>query len=886
MTMQHLLSLIAGIRGRFRALFDRRAMEDQFSDEIRLHLELETEQNIRRGMSPAEARRAARLAFGGVEVMREHHRDARGTRRFEDLLTDARYAIRALGRQKGFTTAIALTMMLGIGANAAVFSVAYGVLLRPLPYQDAGQLVRLWSRNDSRQLEFFSVSPADYAVWRERNRVFSAIGAFERQRSATLLRGDEPASVEVSAISPDIFALLGTPAALGRRIVESDIAPGASPVALISWELWTTQFGSDSSLVGREIIIDGAKATVIGVMPERFFIPGSPAPIWTPMPPNTNPDHGFRSLRVLGRLRPGVTIEQARTEMDAIAAQIGVDFPRSNRDWRVSMLSIPETVVGRGWRKAVIVLTGVVGFVLLIACANAANLQLARGAARQRELAMRTALGARRGRVVAQLLTESTVLAIIGGALGLALAYAGVSVLRTAGAESIPRLDQVEINGLVLAFTLAVTVASGFLFGILPALGGSHVDVATVLKEGGRSVGQGRVSHRMRGALVITQVALSLILLIGAGLLMRSFIGLQRVQIGFDPSDVHVANVRLPAARYSEISRVEQFYATVLERVRQTPGVRSAAVVSSAPFAGPNTGYGFIIPERPPQPGEPAPDADIRVVSDGYFRTMGIDLLRGRDFAGVGGREAGPTAVISQVTARKYWPNEDPMGRTFDMWFGQDATRFTIIGIVGDARYFGIETPEVRPMIYLFWHDRPQHAMSIVTSIADAAALPGRLRQVVREADREVPLGRVDAMERLVWQAMATQRFAVVLFAIFAATALGLAAIGIYGVLAYLVRQRTHEMGIRVALGASSRMLMSEVLAGAMRLTVPGVIIGVAGAWWLSRLIANLLFGVSPTDRVTFLAVVALLTVTAMIASLIPARRATKADPMLALRGE
>jgi putative ABC transport system permease protein len=487
---------------------------------------------------------------------------------------------------------------------------------------------------------------------------------------------------------------------------------------------------------------------------------------------------------------------------------------------------------------------------------------------------------------MAQLLTESTVLAVLGGLAGLALAYAGVSVLRAIGATSIPRVDEVEINGVVLAFTAAVTLASGFLFGLIPAFSASRADVAGVLKLGGRSVGQGAVGHRVRGALVMTQVALSLILLVGAGLLMKSFAVLQRVEIGFDPREVQVARLRLPDAQYQEVDRVEQFYAALLEQTRRTPGVRSAALVNSAPFAGPNSGLPFILPERPPQPGEPLPDADLRVVSDGYFRTLGIDLVRGRDFTTADRRDARPAVIISETMAKSYWPNVDPLGRELQIGSGAAATRLTIVGIVRDVRYFGLETPAVRPMMYFSFPARPSRTMSLVASTSDGSALMARVRGILRVLDPALPLGSVDSLERLVHQALATQRFALALFGIFAGTALALAAIGIYGVLAYLVRQRTHEMGVRVALGASSGAIMRGVLAGALAVTIPGVLLGLAGAWGLTRLIESLLFGVSPTDLFIFAAVASLLTVTAVAASLLPARRATKADPMLALRGD
>jgi putative ABC transport system permease protein len=879
----------------FRIPFRRPPIAQDVDEELAFHLELREEQLVAQGMSAEDARREALRQFGAMDPIREacialDHERVRAVNRasaLTNLRQDFAYAVRTLGKNKGFATLVGLTMMLGIGANAAVFSVAYGVLLRPLPYKDAGALVRLWSRNDARGLEFFSVSPADYAVWRERSRGLSMLGAFERQRDAVLTRGNEPQAVQVANVTPDVFVLLGTPALLGRRIMESDAQPGAPSVAVLSHEFWSSSFGSDSSILGRDITLDDKKATVVGVMPERFAIPGTPAQVWTPLSlTGASPDHANRYLRVLGRLAPGTTVERARAQMDDVAEQLGRELTDTNGEWRVSMMSIPEMIAGRQWRRAVIVLTGVVAFVLLIACANAANLQLARGAARRREMAVRAALGAGRGRIITQLLAESSVLAALGGIAGLALAYIGVAVLRAVGAESIPRLDEVRIDAVILGFTVIVTIVSGLLFGIIPALSASRADLGDALREGSRGAVQGMVGQRTRAGLVIAQVALSLVLLVGAGLLMRSFARLQQVDIGFDPTSVAVMPIRLADARYPDSARYEAFYAALLDRARQTPGVRSGALVSSAPFAGPNAGMSFILPEKPPAPGEPAPDADYRSVSPDYFRTMRIELLRGRDFTNADRQGAPEVAVISEAAARQYWPVVDPLGRQLQIGSDERAKRLTIVGIVRDARYFGLENPEVRPMIYFSALARPQRAMTLVVRGDADAAFGSRLRETVREIDPQLPLARVASLEGLVRQALAPQRFALVLFAIFALTALLLAAIGIYGVLSYLVRQRTHELGIRVALGASPGTLVRSVVGGAMRVALPGVIIGVAGALALTRLISSLLFGVSATDVATFAGVSLLLVATAVLASLIPARRATKADPMLALRGD
>lgn len=883
----HPMFWMAAVRGRWRALLQRDAMETDFSEEIRFHLEMETQTNIDAGMSPSEARRRAMIAFGGVEQMRERHRDARGARLIEDVIADIRYAGRSLRKHGGYAVAVALTMMLGIGANVAVFSVAYGVLLRPLPYSEANRLVRVWSRNDARNLPFFSVSPADLGAWRERSRVFAATGAFERQRPATMMRSGEPQLIDVAAVTSDVFALLGTNAMLGRGLVESDASPAPAPVAVMAFELWATEFGSDSSVVGSSVVLDNRQYTVVGIMPRRFTVPGTPAEIWTPLSlAGVSLDHSQRYLRVLGRLAPGVTIADANRKLDDVAAQLGRDMPESNGSWRVNMMTIPELVVGPEWRRAVLVLTGVVSCVLLIACANAANLQLTRGASRRREVAVRIALGAARGRIVRQLLTESVLLATVGGLAGVALAYVGLAVLRGAGADTLPRIEDVRIDGLVLVFAVLVTFASGLLFGILPAIGASQGRVGDTLREGGRSGHQQNIGRRARAGLVVAQVALSLVLLVGAGLLMRSLTRLQRIDIGFDPSNVQIAGFRLHEAQYPDSGRTSDFYARLLERVTKLPGVQNAALVSSAPFSGPNSGIGFALPEHTPLAGEVGPDADVRYISPGYFRTMRISLLRGRDFNAQDRAGSIDAVIISEMAANRYWAGTDPLGREIETRVGGAPRRFTIVGVVRDARYIDVQNPDVRPMLYFPSFTLPQRAMTLVAKTDNPTVYTSALRAGVRTIEPALPVGNVTALRERVADVFATQRFALILFGLFAVIALLLATIGIYGVVSYVVRQRTHEMGVRVALGATSGALVRKVVGDAMRLTMAGVISGVVAAWFLTRSLGALLFDVSPTDAATFIGVSGVLLVTATVASLAPARRAGRVDPTVALRAD
>jgi putative ABC transport system permease protein len=598
---------------------------------------------------------------------------------------------------------------------------------------------------------------------------------------------------------------------------------------------------------------------------------------------NASADHGDRYLRVLGRLAPGTTIERARLEMDVIAGRLAKEHSETNSTWTVNIVSVPELLVGTQFRRALLALIGVVAFVLLIACANTANLQLARAAGRRREIAVRSALGATSSRILGQLLTESVILGVIAGLLGLALAYGGLAVLRAVGSDTVPRLEDVRLDAPVLAFTAVLALGSALVFGLLPAWRASRSDVGEVLKEGSRGSG-GIAGRGIRSALVIAEVSLSLVLLIGAALLMRSFVRLQAVDVGFAAQDLSVVPLQLPPGSYPDPERTAMLYDALLERVAALPGVQSAAAVSVAPFAGVNAGMVYV-PVEHPVPREQAPDADLRVITPGYLRTMGIRLVRGRDFTPQDGANAPAVVIVSETMARRAWPNEDPIGRRIRVGNVVSGPEYTVVGLAADARYLSLESPETRPMAYFSSAARRQRAMMLVVRGPDAGALAPALRQTMRALDARLPAPAVTPMPQLIGMALSTQRFALVLFGVFALAALLLAAVGIYGVMSYLVRQRTHELGIRVALGAPTRRLVGSVVGSALRVTLVGVAIGLLGAWALRRSLDTLLFGVSATDPWTFVGIAALLTIVAAVASLLPARRATQADPMLALRG-
>jgi predicted permease len=879
---------------RYRRFFGADPRRD-VDDELAFHIQMRIDEFTRAGMSPAEAEAAAMQRFGSLGSVRDEcqelgRRSAARKRRtvwLAALQQDVRYAVKTLSANRAFSLMVVLTLGLGIGATTAVFSVAYGVLLRPLPYRDADALVRLYSRNTDRGLPFFSVSPADYAAWRAGNRVFSSLAAFERQRDARLVRRTEPQSVEVAAVTPDVFPLLGAQPLRGRTLIADDARAGAPAVAVLAHDLWAARFGSDDSIIGTDLTIDGRRHTVVGVMPPRFTIPATSAEIWTPLSlAGASADHANRYLRVLARLRPGMTIERAHQQMDVIAANLGREFPETNRSWSVNMQSVPEMIVGAEFRRAVIALLGVVGFVLLIACANSANLQLVRGAARRREIAVRAALGATRARITAQLLAESALLGLIAGLIGVALARVGIDLLRAVGSETVPRLADVQLDTPVLAFTAIVALATGVLFGLLPALRATRADIGETLKSGGRGAAETAPGKWVRTTLVVGQISLSLILLVGAGLLMRSFMRLQAVDLGFDATNVTAVRVQLPAEPYTDVERTSAFFTALVDRARQLPGVTDAAVISSAPFAGPNTGNVFARQDRPLSTRQQAPDADLRIVTPGYLRTLRIRLLRGRDLSAVDRHDAPGAVLISQTTARRYWPGEDPLGHQIRVGDLVDGPVFTVVGIVADVRYRELESPEIRPMIYFSALARQARTMTLLVrgaggGVVDVAAL----RRAVASLDPTVPPPTVNSLDALIGEAMATPRFAFVLFTVFAVTAIVLAAVGVYGVMSYLVRQRSHEFGVRSALGASTATLVRAVIGGALRLTVAGVAIGLVGAWLLTKSIASLLFETSATEPVVFVAIALMLIAIGIIASALPARQAGRADPLTALRG-
>jgi putative ABC transport system permease protein len=860
---------------------DRRDAE--LDEEIRGHLALAEADRIRRGESPNEAADAARREFGNVGLVKEVTREMWGAIWFERLIQDLRYALRSLRLAPGFATIAILTLGLGIGATTAMFTVVNGVLLRPLPFAQPDRLFLIsykdannpWQRQPA-------LMDSHYLEYKARTRAFEGVAAFYGS-PVTLTQAGEPMRLASTMVTPEFTNLLGVAPAIGTTFSADDGKTGREPVTLLSDNLWRDRFAADPRVVGKTITLDGVAHTVIGVMPPGFDFPNH-ARLWRPVAITLNP-HQQRMSPVFGRLRPGVTVEQARAELVAVAPTFPVPPEDKGKARVAEVVPISQFVVGDVTRP-LWVFAGAVGFVLLIACANVANLLLMRATSRQQEIALRSALGAERLRLIRQLLTESVVIAALGGALGVLLAMLGVrALIALAPAGRIPRVDELHTDLTVLAFTVVLSLVTGMVFGLAPAFRTTRRELRDSLGQGARTtIGHGG----LRAAFVISEIALALMLLAGAGLMIRSFAQMRAVELGFRPENVVSMTVDLPASTYQNAEAMRRFHHDVLEGLARLPGVEAAGAVNWQPLGG-----NLIAGDFHMEDGRQKPDgwADKMVVSPDYFRTWGVRLRSGRVFTDRDVMSSPGVAIISKSVARRYWPNADPIGKritTSDKPKPEDW--LTIVGVVDDVIQEDVKTKRdpamYQPYAQVNYPFFLEHMSFAVRTAASPVSIAPGMRSVLRTVDKDQPVQRLATMRELVSDTTAEPLFQARLLAFFSALALALAAVGIYGVLAYSVAERRHEIGIRVALGAQGRDIVRMVVRRTLALSVPGVVLGLLGALAVTRVIGRLLFGVKPNDPVTLIAVAGLLAAVALIAALIPARRATRVDPLTALRTE
>jgi putative ABC transport system permease protein len=806
----------------------------------------------------------------------------------QTLWQDLRYGARTLLKNPGFTLIAVLTLGLGIGANTAIFSVANTALLRPLPYQNPDELVMVWETAPKLGFPHNDVAPANFIDWRDQNQVFTQIAAFGGASLSLTGRG-EPERIEGMRVSASLFPLLGVAPALGRVFTEQEDRSDAQGVIVLSHSLWQRRFGGDTGVIGQSLTLNNHSYTVIGVMPAHFRFPGREQEFWTPMAfePDEAAGRGDHYLSVAARLKPGVTRQQAQAEMDTIAARLQRQYPRTNTDQGVALVPLHEEFAG-AIRKPLLILMGVVGFVLLIACANLTSLLLARATQRASELTIRAALGATRMRLIRQLLTESVLLALSGGAVGALLAIWGVDLLETLVPENLAQARGVVVDGRVLGFSAAVSLLTGVAFGLAPALQISKLNLTEALKEGGRSGAGSR--GRLRGALVVGEIALSLVLLTGAGLMIKSFYRLTGVDPGFQPDKTLTMRMQLSGEKYGDSVKRRAFYDQMLQQLQSIPGVQSAGVITQLPLATQGLSFSFSLEGQPPLPSANLPQAAFRVISQDYFRAIGIPLMRGRSFTPQDTADAQAVVVINRTMAERFWPGQESLGKRFKVGSSDSPNPwFVVVGIVGDVRQSSLDQV-LKPEMYVsHLQDRRFFAIPrdlVVRTVGDPLAMAAAVRAEIWKLDKDLPLYRALTMEQMLSASVAGQRFNMLLLTVFAALALLLAAVGIYGLMSYATAQRTREIGVRLALGARASDVLRLVMKQGLILTISGVAAGLAGAFALTRVMTGLLFGVSATDPVTFTLIAALLTLVALLACWIPARRATKVDPMVALRCE
>ncbi|MEW5927144.1 MAG: ABC transporter permease [Gemmatimonadota bacterium] len=876
------------LRRRIRALARKEEMDREMDEEMRFHVEMEAEELVRtRGLSPEEARRQAMRDFGRVEGFREEGRDARGVRVLEELLADLRFAARMCSKHAGFAAATVLTLALGIGASTAVFSVVYGVLLKPLPFQEPDRLVSLLHRAPALDLDEVNQGPATWFTYLDNQRAFEALGAWEANE-ASITGGGDPEQVEVLTVSHSTLPLLRVQPLAGRLFRAEDDAPGSPPQAILTHGFWQRRFGGDRSVVGQVLQVDGVPTQVVGVLPASFrFLDEDPA-VLLPMALDRAQADGVEfDFQVLARLKPGVTLPQASADVGRMIPLLPPEF--DVLQLRPYVRPLADDVIG-DVGQVLWILLAAVGVVLLIACGNVAGLFLIRAEGRQQELSMRAALGASRGRIARALLSESILLAVCGGALGLVLAQAALGLLRRIAPAELPRVEEIAIDPAVLLFTLAVSVLSGALFGLFTVLRFGAPNVAA-LREGGRSASDGPARHRARNALVVLQVALALMLMVASGLMIRTFVAMRQVHPGFArPEQVQTFRLAVPASLVEDSAQAARAHQRVAERLAQVPGVRSVGVASSITMDGEDNTNPLYVEDFPVAEGVLPPLRRFKSFAPGFFETMGNPVVAGRSVTWDEVHGARPVAVVSETLAREYWGEPArALGRRVRGTGGEGGRWYEIVGVVGEERDDGLNHAPT-PIVYwpLLNDVYPRRTLSYAVR-SDRVAAPGflgELRQAVWSVDPRLPLAAVQTLDEIQARSMARTAFAMVMLAIAAGVALLLSAVGIYGVVAYVAAQRTREIGIRMALGAQIGQVRKMFLRHGLRLTAVGIGLGIGAALALTRVMSTLLFGVRSMDPLSYAAVSALLAAVALLATYLPARRATRVDPMIAVRAD
>lgn len=873
---------------RFASLFGTSRSEREIAAELESHLQLHVDEQVRAGVPAHEARRRAVIALGGIEGTKESMRDRQRLPGIESLVRDLRYGVRTLLKAPGFTIAGVIILGLGIGLNSAIFTVVNAVVLKPLPFPDADRIMRVWHTPPQSQFTtpIFALSPANFIDWESQNQVFERMAIYRYGRR-TLTGSGEPDAVMIGRASADFLPILGVTPLAGRGFTRADDREGQAPTAMLSEPFFRSRFGGDPSIIGKTITLDRVAYTVIGVVPDpgtvidrvQVWVPL----LWTAEEQATRSNHNYRGL---AKLKPGISVARAQADMSAIARRLELQYPNENKDWGVLIRPLQQDMIGEV-RTSLLVLLGAVAFVLLIACANLANLLLVRTYSRTKEIAVRVALGASRLRVVQQLLSEGLVLGMGGGIAGLAAAYWGVAALKAALGTAMPRAGEIVVDGRVLVFTTAIAVATGLLAAFIPAWQLSGRDAHRALQTGASRGNSSSGDGRLRNLLVVSEVALALMLLVGAGLLMRSLNGLRSVDAGFDASHVLTGSVDIPQAKYTTPELRNQFFDRVLDNVRALPGVESAAWIDTVPLQGGSTQY-LAVEGQPPMQESEMPVVAVRLPSPGYFKTVKIPIVAGRDFTD-GDRAGRPRVVIvSEGTARRFWPNQDPIGKHLTLLM-MTKEPSTVIGVVREVKTGSLDASasESETAVYAPAAEFGYNGSTLVVrSTLAPEAMTRSMIAAVRRVDQEQPVLDIETLADIVEASLGQRPLAMRLLSIFATLALLLATVGIYSVLAYTVRQRVREIGIRLALGAPTRGLLRMVVIEGLKPTVAGVVIGLALAAALVRFMATLLFGVNAHDPTTFGGVAILMLAVGALATLVPAYRATRVDPIVTLRSE